>query len=147
MLLGIYGIGGGEFALLIMFAIIIGVLPMIFYLLTLQNTLLAISPQNRRMPPGQVWLTLIPLFGLVWNFIMVGHIADSLKAEFNSRNMPANEERPGYGIGLAYSICFVCSIIPVLGGLASLGGLVCWIIYWVKISNYKNQLTTTSQMY
>ena len=28
----------------------------------------------------------------------------------------------------------------MLGGLASLAGLVCWIVYWVKISNYKNQL-------
>ncbi len=28
----------------------------------------------------------------------------------------------------------------MLGGLASIAGLVCWIVYWVKISNYKNQL-------
>lgn len=72
--------------------------------------------------------------------MVVNAIADSLKAEFAKRNMPMNEDRPTYGIGLTMAILFCCSIIPVLGSLASLGGLVCWIIYWVKVSEYKNKL-------
>lgn len=134
---------GGTILLVVIIAIAIGLIPMIFYLLTLQNTLKEVSPENQKMPPSNVWLVLIPLFGLVWNFIIVNRMADSLAAEFAKRNIPVDEERPGYSIGLTYSILFCCSIIPVLGGLASLAGLVCWIIYWVKIAGYKTTLQQT----
>lgn len=129
--------------LLVIVGIAIGLIPQIFYLLTLQKTLNEVSPQNQKLPPGQVWLILIPLFGLVWSFIVVNRMADSLKAEFISRGIQQSEDRPGYSIGLTYCILYCCSIIPFLGGLAALGGLVCWIIYWVKIAGYKTQLQQT----
>lgn len=133
----------GETEIIIVAAVVgvlIGLLPMIFFLLTLQNTLKAVSPERRRMPPGQVWLVFIPLFGIVWIFIIVNRIADSLADEFISRNMQVAEARPGYGIGMAYCVLSVCSVIPFLGAFASLAALVCWIIYWVKIAGYKKQL-------
>ncbi len=120
--------------------IAIGLIPVIFYLLTLQKTLNEVSVQNQKIPPGQVWLILIPLFGLVWSFIVVNRVADSLKAEFATRGIQVDEDRPGYNIGLTYCILYCCSIVPFLGGLAALGGIVCWIIYWVKIAGYKTQL-------
>ena len=131
---------GGVFIVIILIAIAIALIPMIFFLITQQNTLKAVSPELRKMSPGNVWLQLIPLFGMVWQFMVVSAIADSLKAEYAKRNIPVQEDRPSYGIGLTYCILFVCGIIPFLGGLASLGGLVCWIIYWVKIAEYKNKL-------
>ena len=108
----------------------------IFYILTLQKALKQVSPELRKIPTGNVWLLLIPVFDLIYQFIVVGAIADSLKAEFAKRNIPVQEERPGYNIGLAYCILFVCFFIP----FASLAGIVCWIIYWVKISEYKSKL-------
>ena len=102
--------------------------------------MIKVKKKNRIIEPGQVWLNLIPLFNIVWQFIMINRIADSLKAEFTERNISIKEDRPGAQIGVAYCILNLCGVIPVLGGLASLAGLVCWIVYWVKISNYKNQL-------
>ena len=120
--------------------IIVGIflIPFIFYLLTLQNTLKAIAPQNRRMPPVNVWLSLIPVFNLVWNFIQAAHIADSISAELTMRGQPANE-RPTYSLGLVLSILPLCGWIPVLGMFTSIAWLVCWIIYWVKVNEFKNQ--------
>ena len=115
-------------------------LPLIFYLITLQKTLSEIRPENRLMPPANVWLSLIPIFGLAWQFVIVSNLTASLKAEFNSRGVKYNPENLGYGIGIAYSVLFCTSIIPFLGIGASIAGLVCWIIYWVKISNCKLQL-------
>jgi hypothetical protein len=123
---------------LVMFGIIL--LPTIFYLITLQNTLQQVKFENRRMQPGQVWLCLIPLFGIVWQFIVVNAIADSLRLEFQQRNIKVDEERPGSGIGIAYCILTCCCAIPFLGFLTSIPAFVCWIIYWVKISNYKSTL-------
>ncbi|MCB9233036.1 MAG: hypothetical protein H6581_15370 [Bacteroidia bacterium] len=131
---------GVMIAFVLIFMLVIVLLPMIFFLLTMQNTLLRIRPEFRKITPGQVWLTFIPLFGLVWQFIMVSGIADSLAAEFRDRGMVPQEERPGHGIGLTYCILYCCSIIPFIGWFTSLGGFICWIVYWVKINNYKNQL-------
>ncbi|MDQ3048182.1 MAG: hypothetical protein M3R27_11595 [Bacteroidota bacterium] len=130
----------GIIIIAVIIGIAVGLIPLIFYLLTLQNTLKEVSPENQKMPPGQVWLILIPLFGLIWQFIVVNRIADSLKAEFAKRAVQVEEDRPGYGIGIAYCILYCCSVVPLLGIFASLGGLVCWIIYWVKIAGYKKTL-------
>jgi len=56
---------------------IIGVV--MYFLITQQNTLKAIQQQNRLMRPGEVWLQLIPLFGIVWQFIVVTRISDSIR--------------------------------------------------------------------
>jgi hypothetical protein len=136
----------GMIAIAIIVGLAIGLIPIIFYLLTLQKTLNEVSPHNQKLPPGQVWLILIPLFGLVWSFIVVNRIADSLKAEFAERGVEVAEVRPGYNIGLAYCILYCCSIVPLLGVFAGLGGLICWIIYWVKIAGYKTQLQQAKQM-
>ena len=138
VLLGFFG--PTEIILIMLIIPSLGLLPLIFYLLTLQSTLNAISYENRKMQPGQVWLTLIPFFGLVWQFIIVNRLADSLKAEFATKNIKIYEERPGIEIGLAYSILFCCTIIPFLGLLTVIGGLICWIIYWSKINDYKIRL-------
>ena len=130
----------GIMEILIIVVALGSIIPGILYLVSLQSTLNEISIKNRRMQPGQVWLSLIPLFGLVWQFIMVSRIADSLRAEFDDRQIQIAELRPGYSVGLAYCVLFTCSIIPVLGFLTSIAGLICWIIYWVKTSDFRQKL-------
>lgn len=131
--------------------IILYVVVMIFFLIAQQNTLKAIKPQNRRMQPGEVWLQLIPLFHLVWQFIVVARISDSIRNEINDRTVNsflgiadpvfANDltRRPTYDMGLTFCILSLCGCIPLLGGIASLAGFVCWIIYWTQIVAYKNK--------
>lgn len=114
-------------------------IPAIFFLLTLQNTLRAISPENRRMPPSNVWLLFIPLFNLVWQFIVVDRISQSIGAECARLNIPVTDPKPTYSIGLAWNICSCLAFIPFLGGIAS---LVTFIIYWVKVSEYKKLIET-----
>ncbi len=134
------GLAAGVIVIVAIIVLVVILIPAIFYLLTLQNTLKAIQPQHRKMEPGMVWLMLIPLFNLVWHFIIVSRISDSIRDELIARGETPSD-RPTYGIGLAASILFVCGRIPVpfLGGATSLAGLVCWIIYWVKVNEYKNK--------
>ncbi len=136
---GFVGLGASEI-LIIFFVLLLCFVPAILYLLMLQRTLTLVSPDLRRMPPGQVWLMLIPVFGIIWHFIMVRNIADSLAAELHKRNLPYEEERPGYKVGLAMCILGVVSLIPIIGSIASIAALVLFIIYWVKIAGYKRQL-------
>lgn len=130
--------GSSEWILIF---IVLGMLiPKIFYLITLQSTLSNISIENRKMPPSNVWLLLIPLFGTIWHFIIVNNLADSIKAEANSKNVKLNETRPAYNIGLAMCILNCLFFIPFVNILTGIAGFVCWIIYWVKINSYNNML-------
>ena len=71
----------GLSAAITLLMLLLLLLPTIFYLITLQKALEAISVQNRQMPPGQVWLSLIPLFNFVWMFFVVNKIAESFQLE------------------------------------------------------------------
>ena len=127
--------GASEWILIILFILIpILLLPGIFFLITLQKTLQAISPENRRMPPANVWLMLIPLFNIVWQFIMVDKIAESIAAECTKLNIQRSDPKPTYNIGLAWNICNILTFIPFVG----LAALVTFILYWVKVAEFKN---------
>lgn len=118
--------------------------PAILFLLTLQNTLKAISPESRKMPPSNVWLMCIPLFNIVWQFIMVDKIAQSISAECVRLNIPVKENKPTYNIGLAWNICNLLFFIPILGAL---GGLIMFILYWVKVNEFKNLIIANQNNY
>lgn len=121
------------------------VVPAILYLITLQHTLAAIAIESRTMSPGHVWLLLIPVFNIVWQFILVNRMADSIKNECLRLNIATGEERPTFSLGLTMTLLYLGSLVlnqsdtlPLLGAIGSLAAIICWIIYWVKINRYKN---------
>ncbi len=130
--------GSGEI-ILVLVALGIMIIPVIFFLLTLQKALERCSIESRATTPGSVWLLLIPIFNLVWQFIIVTKISESLHNEFTKRNIP-EDLQPGKSIGITFCVLAICSIIPVLGIITSIAAFICWIIYWVKISGYSNKL-------
>ena len=129
----------GLVVVMVVVGIILSLAITIFFILTLQKALNRCSPENRAMQPGMTWLLLIPLFNIVWIFFVVINMAKSLGAEFQKRGIAAEPE-PGKTLGLAYAILAICSAIPFVGFLAGIGCVVCFIMYWVKINGYANQL-------
>lgn len=123
--------------ILIAFAIVL--VPAVFFLLTLRKALERCSPESRTTSPNSVWMMFIPLFNIIWQFLLVIKISESLHNEFTKRNM-TEDPYPGKSLGIATCILNLCGIIPVVGILTSVAGLVCWIMYWVKISGYSNKL-------
>ncbi len=130
--------GGSEWMFIVI--ALLPLVPIVFYLIMIQSILRMISIENQKMNPDLVWLMLIPIFGFVWQFIFVKKVSDSLKAEFIKMNILINEEIPGFSIGISYYILFCCLIIPKIGIIAFIGGVICWVIYWNRIKLYKNQL-------
>lgn len=126
--------------ILVLLAGLIGIVPVIFYILTLQKALHKCAPQSRTIDPGMCWLSIVPLVSMVWNFFLVLGVANTLSNEFALRGAPVQGEKPGQSIGMAMCICAVCSVIPILGVLASLASLALWIVYWVKIAEFSQKL-------
>ena len=134
-----------TFFLLIGVGLLIVLIPYILFLYNLQKTLASISPDNRKVQPGSVWLMLIPIFNLVWQFIIVNRVSDSIAAECNKLNIPLDEKRPTYNIGLAYCVLSVAGgFIPVIGAIAA---LVCFIIYWMKTASYRKLIITNKESF
>ena len=109
----------------------------IAYLYTVLNKC---SPQSRKMQPGLVWLLLIPLFNVIWNFIVVNALADTLANEFRLKSIPVENPKPGRSLGLAWAICGACMIIPIVNLIVMLPNFILWVIYWVKIAGYSRLL-------
>lgn len=132
----------GFFLFFAAIALVVG----IFYLLTLQNALKAVSPVNRKIRPGQVWLLLIPVFSTIWNFFVVTKISESIEQEFITRGLPV-KQKPTYTMGLVMSILqclpMLRWIVPGLKYILMFPTaffLVFFIIYWVQVADYKRIL-------
>ncbi len=134
-----YGISILEIIVLIVCLVMLYV-PLVFYLRTIQNTLLEVSVEHRRMKPNLVWLQLIPFFGFIWQFIIVVKVADSLRIQFYYSKISLEEYQPGQGLGIGACIMFCVSIIPLIGFFTFFAAVVCWILYWIKINNYRKKL-------
>jgi hypothetical protein len=133
---------GGLFIALICGILGILLVFAILFLLTLQKALARCQPRNRTMEPGMVWLNLIPLFNIVWQFITVARIAESLRLEYRSRGWHRRNENYGNTLGITSCILGLVGWIPLIGPILSLAGLVCRIIYWVKIAGYSSRLAS-----
>ena len=132
-------VGGTFLGLLFLIWIAVLLLPTIFFILTQQRALSKCSPANQTMSPGLAWLQIIPVFGFIWQFFVVSALANSLANEFRARGIQ-EEDRPGYGVGLAMCITRVCVIIPILGFFSLVASLILWIVYWVKIAGFSAKL-------
>ena len=135
----------------IILILLVFVLPAL-YLNSLRKTLLLINLKNRTINPNYVWFMFIIFFNLYYNFKLVSSIATSLSNEFSDRNIAVDEKRPGETIGYINSIFLVLWFINVftkfdleaVNFILTLGSLITWIIYWVKIRKYKKLLMLNS---
>jgi hypothetical protein len=115
----------GYFAVLIA-ALVAGIM----FLLTMYKVLNECAPENRTMEPGQVWLTFIPLVGIVFYIMALFKIPDSLANEYRDRGLRSDSDfgkNAALWYVLGYFLCF-----PV--------GLVFWIIYWRQIAGHLKEL-------
>ena len=119
------------------------VLAGIFYLLTLQKALKRCAPASRTTKPGKVWLAIIPLFGFVWQFVIVMNIAKSLRNQFTRLGIPCPNAALGENVGLVACVCSCCTYLypedfasfSFLARPRSDSRLFSWIAYWVRIAN------------
>lgn len=120
---------------------ILGVLAVaVFFMLNLQKTIASCSRENQAMDPAMVWLLLIPLFNFYWLFHVVMKIRDSLTKEYQARSLDLAEVNESYNIGLWYAIVSCISIVPILGWIASIAGIVLFIMYWIKTAEIRKKL-------
>ncbi|MEZ6141844.1 MAG: hypothetical protein R3B84_14830 [Zavarzinella sp.] len=139
----------------------------ILFLLTLQNTMNSVHPDNRTMAPGLVWLLLVPILNIFWMFFVVLKISESLANEYRDRGLNTRGDSFGKTMGLIVAGLSIATIalsgvsgalrgndldvagpgmiVGLLSNFLSLVQLVCWIVYWVQIAGYGSTLRNSRE--
>lgn len=95
--------------------------------------------EHRKISAGSVWLLLIPLFSLIWNFFVFQRIPESYKSYFDEQGR-TDVGDCGKTIGLWYSICAVVTIVPCVNYISGPAALVLLIIFLVKVMGLRSQI-------
>lgn len=119
------------------------------YVLNLQKLLKQIGDSRRLVQPSYVWLIMVPFVSIVYAFILYPQISDSTKSEYAHRGLtPKGDFSKNLGLILAV-VSAITSILQFVNldgidSIFSIGGLILFIVYWVKTAQYKNELIRTS---
>ncbi len=150
-------IGALEIGIIFLLLIIIGggITVYILFQLTLQRTMNAVSPQNRQMSGGSVWLTLIPVFNLVFPFIFNNALKNSIEMEYFDRKIakPVNLATGTVVyplmtiLSIFFSLLYYVSYnesLSILSGLAGLTNFITQIVFWSQVTSHKKVLLGSS---
>ena len=120
------------------FVFLAGLAVAIFILYQVFRCYEAIPVEHRLLEPWQVWLQLIPLFGLVWQFFVYPRLGRSFRSYFRSRGTEIGDGLEQLGIWASVVSC--CVIIPCVGWLFGLAHLVLLIIFLVKALDLRRRV-------
>lgn len=98
------------------------------------------SGRARTTPGKGAWLNLIPLFNFYWMFVGFYGWAQDWNRIRSSHSNLANMPSVPQGVFLAAPICFVSSLIPLVGIIASLAFPFLYIIMAAKICKVVNAM-------
>lgn len=110
-----------------------------FYYKTMIDVMSLIRPTNREIGIGNIMFTVIPIFNLVYGFIVYPKICDSIAKEYQQLGLPQDKDF-GKNIVIAMQILMISMMLPFLNVLAIIPLLILFILFWVKIDGYKKKL-------
>ena len=107
---------------------------LIIYIIVMRSTLEAVQESNRTTSVNSVFLLLIPLFNIVWKFILVNKLSQSISNEAKSKGIILDSAEPGKALG---TMTCAAPFIPVLNLIQP----ILSIVYLVKLNNYKKLIS------
>ncbi len=102
------GLAGGVAAVVCIGLVVLLVfyVPYVYMLVRAMQALKAVRPRNRSMPPGLVWVALIPCVNVVMNFVIALKTSEALENEFEDRRMRSRGDH-GKQLGMTYAVLVV----------------------------------------
>jgi hypothetical protein len=121
----------------ILFAVMLAVSIFVSWMLYRANE--ALPVQHRKSESWQAFLLLIPLFNLIWNFVMLARVSSGMQSFFQAKNDESVGDC-GANLGLWYSISCLVACVPYVGCLGALAAVVLLIMYLMKINNLRTRV-------
>jgi hypothetical protein len=128
-----------AFAFIICGAAVVGLAIQAVICWYLSTCLKAIPEEHRKQQPNMVWLLMIPLFNIVWQFFVYPKIAESFKSYFDSIGR-TDVGDCGKNLALVFCILVCCGIVPYLNFCTGIAALVLFIIVLVRFGSLKGQI-------
>src|SRR3989339_335463 len=117
-----------------------GILVRVLFSWSVFKTAKRIPQEHHLFPAWFCWLMIIPIIGIVFDWMMLPFgVPWSAKKYFEDNEQAKQAANVLFGIGLAYAICISTVFIPILNFITGIGTIVLWIIYWVKIVNFRKE--------
>jgi hypothetical protein len=69
---------------------------------------------------------------MIWIFFLVVWISRDYEKMWTAKRL-TTQTSAGFGVGIAYGVCWAVCLIPGLNLLAVIPALVLWILHWVQV--------------
>ena len=129
----------GIFCLVMWVGLVVGAAIGVVISILLYQCFTRIPAEHQKMSPGMVFLLLIPLFSLIWNFFVYQRLPESYQSYFAAQGR-TDVGDCGKQLGLWYAICAACSLVPCVNSFAGIAGLVLLIMFLVKAFELRRQI-------
>src|SRR5262249_31269790 len=131
----------------------------VVYVISMHTALKRVSPHNRAMQPWLVWLALIPILTVLWQFLIALGVCESLRSEFSDRDEDDDSDY-GKSLGLGAAVLLVVNAVvlgywlieapEILQAVFLHIVMLCTLCvnyalffrFWVKIVGYSKRLLT-----
>ena len=107
---------------------------LIIYIIVMRSTLEAVQESNRTTSINSVWLLFIPIFNIIWKFILVKKLSESINNGAKSKGITLDSPEPGKSLG---TIACAAPFVPLLNLIQP----ILSIVYLVKLNNYKKLIS------
>ncbi len=96
----------------------------------------AVPPESRLREPKHVWLLMVPIFNIVWNFFVFPRISESFQHYFYSRGVAKVGD---CGEKLAWWYCGLCVafVAPCINLAAMIAAAVVIILYLQRVDELR----------
>ena len=122
------------------FIFVIGMIAIcVLYVKYLVEVMTYIRPNNRLINVGDLLWIFVPVVGSIYGFIAYPRISDSISNEYRKLGLEPDGDF-GRSISIVLQVCTVLSAIPVVNFIAIPTAFVLWLIYFIKMSNYRKVL-------
>jgi len=108
----------------------------------LYDGLRRLHPKHRTAEPYFAWLTLIPVAGIVFSWLLLPFKIPESFGRYFSEN-PTSVDIPedfGKSMGLATMILLTLCLVPLINMIAWIPGLVCFVLYLLQFQKMRQLL-------
>jgi hypothetical protein len=107
--------------------------PIVFYILSFRKTAKAVNADGGSAPMNSAWLLLIPLFGMIWFFVLLFQLRGAMR---NTKSGEPDNQWWVLGIlaaGLSVVAIFVAMAPGILSILVLVAQFTLAVLHWIKI--------------
>lgn len=139
------GFGSREVTILLVLACFV-LIPQVISIFVYHRVLGALPSERRLISAQSTFLLLIPFFSTVYEFYVVLRLSRSLQDYF------AIVEEPKMGgcgriLGISFCLCNAGALIPAVGMVLGVLGLLLWIVYMMTILELRKVVLQSLERY